>query len=238
MTWLSRICSSVLCTGAILGASVTGSVRLQDSRDSAVRKSHDYSGVVVWLRSVSNSTEAPLESKRVQMVQKDKRFSPHVLAIGVGTTVDFPNVDPIFHNAFSSFDGQIFDIGLYAPGTNRSIRFQRPGIVRVFCNIHPTMSAVIVVLNTPYFSVTGKAGKFTIPNVAPGEYELSVFHERARDEELESLRRKITVSENGINLEPINVSEIGYLPLPHKNKYGKDYPPVPEDNVAYPRTLR
>ena len=70
------------------------------------------------------------------MVQKDKTFTPHVLAIPVGATVEFPNFDPIFHNAFSNYDGKTFDLGLYAPGTSKSVVFSRPGIVRVFCNIH------------------------------------------------------------------------------------------------------
>ena len=80
----------------------------------------------------------------------------------MGSTVDFPNLDPIFHNAFSNFSGQPFDIGLYAPGTSKSETFKHPGIVRVFCNIHPTMSAIIAVLTTPWYAATDATGKFTI----------------------------------------------------------------------------
>ncbi len=80
------------------------------------------------------------------MLQKNKMFTPHILPIVAGTAVDFPNSDPIFHNAFSSYDGQIFDVGLYPPGSSKSVRFGRPGVVRVFCNIHPAMSAIILVL--------------------------------------------------------------------------------------------
>ncbi len=113
-------------------------------------------GVVVWLEPLSGVAVLPAKAGRAEMIQKDKTFTPHVLAITAGTTVDFPNYDPIFHNAFSNYDGQIFDIGLYPPGTTRSIPFRRPGVVRVFCNIHPTMSAVIVVLKSPYFAVSDK----------------------------------------------------------------------------------
>ena len=117
-----------------------------------------------------------------RMIQKDKRFLPHVLPIEVGTVVDFPNLDPIFHNAFSSFDGQIFDIGLYAPSTSRSVRFSRKGIVRVFCNIHASMSAVIIVLDTPFFVTPIGDGRFVLQNVPPGDYTMRVFDERAKPE--------------------------------------------------------
>ena len=89
------------------------------------------------------------------MLQKGKMFTPHILPIMTGTTVDFPNSDPIFHNAFSSYNGQIFDVGLYPPGTSKSVRFTRPGVVRVFCNIHPTMSAIILVLEHALFRADG-----------------------------------------------------------------------------------
>ena len=103
-----------------------------------------------------------------RMVQKDKTFSPHVLAIPVGANVEFPNFDPIFHNAFSNYDGKTFDLGLYAPGTSKSVVFSRPGIVRVFCNIHATMSAVIAVLETPYFDVSKPNGSFEIAGRSRG----------------------------------------------------------------------
>ena len=127
------------------------------------------------------------------MLQKDKTFSPHVLAVEAGSVVDFPNADPIFHNAFSSYSGQVFDIGLYPPGTTRSLRFARQGVVRVFCNIHSSMSAVIVVLDSPYFATTKRDGAFEILDVPPGDYQLTVFHERASEATLQGLQRKVTV---------------------------------------------
>ena len=160
------------------------------------------------------------------MVQKDKTFSPHILAISAGATVDFPNFDPIFHNAFSNFDGQIFDVGLYPPGSTRSVLFRREGIVRVFCDIHPTMSAVIVVLRSPYFTTSNKSGEFNIANLPAGSYRLHVFHERATQQTLDALARVIDVSDAAVDAGTISVSETGFLLLPHKNKYGKDYPPA------------
>ncbi|HLH35390.1 MAG TPA: hypothetical protein VKX41_11990, partial [Alloacidobacterium sp.] len=113
-----------------------------------MKKQKNYSGVVVWLQALDDAPVYPVK-KRVQMLQRNKKFSPHILAITVGTTVDFPNEDLIFHNAFSNFDGEIFDIGLYPPGSSRAVRFERTGIVHIFCNIHPSMSAIIVVLDSP-----------------------------------------------------------------------------------------
>lgn len=210
------------------GATVSGSVQLTLSHDPAVRKHLDYSGVVVWLEPLSGAPVIPVKARHAEITQKDKTFSPHVLAVMVGTTVDFPNDDPIFHNAFSNYNGQIFDIGLYPPGTSRAITFRREGMVRVFCNIHPTMSAVIVVLKTPYFAVSGKNGGLQITGVPPGSYRMQVFHERATEQTLAALTRTIEISDEQAQLPAISVSESGYLQPPHKNKYGKDYPPDPD----------
>ena len=196
-----------------------------------MRKNSDYSGVVVWLELLSGPPPA-VPPRKAEMIQKGKRFTPHLLAITAGTTVNFPNYDPIFHNAFSNYDGEIFDVGLYPPGTSRSIVFKREGVVRVFCNIHPTMSAVIVVLKSPYFAVSTKTGDFTIANVPPGNYRLRVFHERATQQTLDALTRSVEVGQTNSELSTIAVSESGYLLLPHKNKYGKDYPPA--ESGAYP----
>jgi plastocyanin len=219
-------------------ATVTGKVELRDSREASVRKKMDFSGVVVWLEPLGSRRElakpALAKTARARMIQKDKTFSPHVLAIPLGATVEFPNFDPIFHNAFSNYDGKPFDLGLYAPGTSRSVVFSRPGIVRVFCNIHATMSAVIAVLETPYFDVSKQNGSFEIADVPAGDYRLRVFHERAAAATLDALTRRVTVAGERLALPGIAISESGYLAIPHRNKYGHDYPPAPDDNGVYP----
>lgn len=217
----------------MLAATVSGRVILKDSRDPAVRKRLDYSGVVVSLSPLQGGAKLP-SNAHATMLQTNKTFEPHVLPITVGTTVDFPNTDPIFHNAFSSYNGQIFDIGLYPPETSRSVRFTREGIVRVFCNIHSSMSAVIVVLATPYFSRSKRDGSFALPDVPAGDYRLRVFHERATEATLNSLRRRVTVGEDALTLPEIDISEAGYLPMPHTNKYGRDYPVQTDDHSIYP----
>jgi plastocyanin len=212
--------------------SVSGQVELTNSTEAAVRKNKDYSGVVLWLTPAGAASAAAAQRREV-MRQKGRHFIPHVIAVPVGSTVDFPNLDPIYHNAFSNFSGQPFDIGLYAPGTSKSETFRHPGIVRVFCNIHPTMSAIIAVVPTPWYATTSASGRFSIANVPPGEYDLHIFHERARPDVLQFLGRRLSVPEGGLSLPLISISETGFIPGPHLNKYGKPYPPVPNDG-AYP----
>jgi plastocyanin len=234
MTLLSRICFSAVLASPGFAATLSGSVELVDSRAPAVRQHHDYAGVAVWLEPVGAAQ--PPVPLHVRMLQKDKAFQPHLLIVTVGSTVDFPNLDPVFHNAFSNYDGQLFDVGLYPPGSTRSIRFSRPGIVRVFCNIHSSMSAVIVVLDTPLFGITNSDGRFEIAGVPAGDRDLTFFHERATQAALKSASRRVTIAGERVSIPPVAISETGYLAIPHKNKYGQDYPPAPEDAGFYPAT--
>jgi plastocyanin len=229
-------CGALVFAGLAAGsdptALISGTVTLRDSRLDSVNRKKDFSGVVISAERVNAAAPAP-PARHVVMLQKNKMFTPHILAVVTGTTVDFPNADPIFHNAFSSYDGQIFDVGLYPPGTSKSVRFSRPGVVRVFCNIHPSMSAIILALNTEYFATTAKDGSFRL-DVPPGEYDLNVFHERATEQTLSLLSRRVVVTGEGVRIPLIDVSEAGYLLAPHKNKYGKEYGPPPDDQTVYP----
>lgn len=226
MIWRSLIFFNLVLLGMGHSATMSGKVELAFSQDPNVRKHLDYSGVVVWLEPASGAAVMSAASRHAEMLQKNKTFSPHVLAITVGTTVDFPNRDFIFHNAFSNYNGETFDIGLYPPHSTKSTVFTRAGVVRVFCNIHPTMSAVIVVLKSPYFAVSDRNGMLKISDIPPGSYRLHIFHERATEQTLEALSRIVEVPPDGLQLPAISVSESGYLQLPHKNKFGKDYLPA------------
>jgi len=234
--WLISFSLLTAQFAAVLVASVNGRVEMTSQKSQAVRKRKDFSGVVVWLEPLDGRNgHAPTPSaRRAEIVQKDKKFTPHVVVVPVGTQVDFPNFDPIFHNAFSSFSGQPFDVGLYPPGTSRAVTFRRDGIVRVFCNIHQTMSAIIVVVKTPWYAVTNAQGGFRIADVPPGDYRMRVFYERAPADELKTLERKVTVDGATVELTPIPISEAGSPPAPHKNKYGVDYPPPADDHSFYP----
>ncbi len=227
---------AALFAASSIAATVEGKISLTGLRRTSAR-TQNLSGVVVWLEG-KPAEPLPPASRTIQMVQKTKKFTPHVLAIPVGSTVDFPNFDPIFHNAFSNFAGQPFDTGLYPPGATHKIRFRRDGVVRVFCNIHPTMSAVIVVLKSPYFATTNVAGEFKITGVPPGEYQLRVFHERATPETLNALERKVALADGSLSLPEIPISESGYIEGAHKNKHGFDYPPVTDQQALYPGARR
>jgi plastocyanin len=227
MIWRWLIVFSACGAEILGGATVSGQVELTNSRNAAARR-HDYSGVVLWLDPAGAPAPKNLPSRRTEMKQRDKSFVPHVLAIPVGGTVDFPNLDPIYHNAFSNFDGTRFDVGLYAPGTSQSVVFRTAGITRVFCNIHPTMSAIIAVVPTPWYDVTKASGRYTIANVPPGEYHLHIFHERALPANLKFLEHTISVPEAGLTLPLISISETGFVAAPHLNKFGRAYPPESE----------
>jgi plastocyanin len=234
MTWLLRIFFSVCWLLPAVAGSVSGTIELTNSRDPEVRKHKNYSGVAVWLEVVGRPAANPDNVVRPPAVlaQKMKTFTPHVLAIMAGSAVEFPNFDPIFHNAFSGYSGQVFDVGLYPPGSSRTVVFKREGVVRIFCNIHSTMSAVIVVLRTPYFAVSDASGNFAIPDVPPGEYRLHVYHERALQQNLEAREQTVKVAAEDLCLPRLAISETGYVQLPHQNKYGLDYP-ASSDQLLY-----
>lgn len=225
MTFRLLTCFSLI--GAALGAAtLQANVELIDAK-----KKGSPEGIVVWLEPVGPSPP-PLPGKFI-LDQRNKRFLPHILTVPVGSQVDFPNHDPIFHNAFSNFAGQPFDTGLYAPGTSQKIIFRRPGVVRVFCNIHAQMSAVIVVVPSLYYATSKANGAIRIENVPDGEYTMRVFHERATEKTLNALDRRIAVTGN-LDVGTVKISEIGYLEVAHKNKHGRDYPAVPAETGPYP----
>lgn len=134
---------------------------------------------VVYLESAPSLAFPDPEPQRATMDQRNETFVPHVLAITVGTTVDFPNSDNTYHNVFSLRGPRPFDLGRYAAGRSKSVRFDRPGIVRVFCEIHSHMSAFILVFNHRYFAVTSADGRYQIGRVPPGRYTLVAWNEGA-----------------------------------------------------------
>jgi plastocyanin len=200
-------------------------------RQKPAGKSASPSNIVVWLTPVGVASKASPQSsvQHPQLVQRNKTFEPHLLVVPVGSVVDFPNRDPFFHNVFSLFDGKRFDLGLYEAGTTRYVHFDKPGICYVFCNIHPEMSAVVVVLDTPYYGIANSSGLVTIPNVPPGRYMLHVWDERAMPQVLAKLAHEVLITEDR-SLGTIRIAETG-APVAHKNKYGREYdnplPPSP-----------
>src|SRR5579871_6424475 len=131
--------------------------------------------IVLWLSPLQAGATRPAaaHSTTYRLVQKNKQFSPHLLVVPTGASVEFPNEDPFFHNVFSLFNGKRFDLGLYESGTTRSVRFDREGVSYIFCNIHPEMGAVVLSLSTPYYGISTASGLVVIHNVPPGSYRLN-----------------------------------------------------------------
>lgn len=117
-----------------------------------------------------------LKTLKAVMDQRDMKFIPRVLPVVVGATVEFPNNDKTFHNVFSTSEAKKFDLGLYPPGKSRSITFDKPGVVKILCNVHPNMEAYVVVEGHPYFSATDKVGNYQIKDVPLGKYRIEVWH--------------------------------------------------------------
>ena len=148
---------------------------------------------VVYLESAPRGAFESVETTHAVMDQRGERFVPHVLAITTGTTVDFPNSDHIYHNVFSLSKTKSFDLGRYAAGHSVPVRFDRTGIVRVFCDIHSHMNAFILVFAHPFFSLTDNDGRFRIDNIPPGTYNVVAWNEGVLSEP-----HPVTVPDGGI----------------------------------------
>jgi plastocyanin len=159
----------------------------------AARDMPDLLRSVVYLESAPRGAFESSEGGHAVMDQRNETFVPHVLAITTGTTVDFPNSDKFYHNVFSLSKTRPFDLGRYAAGNSRPIRFDRPGIVRVFCDIHSHMNAYILVFSHPFFAMTDAEGRYRIENVPPGTYGVIAWNEGTASE-----ARPITVPDGGV----------------------------------------
>jgi plastocyanin len=179
---------------------------------------------VLWLKPVSADTvPLPPATSRYTLMQKNRMFLPHLLVVPVGSTVYFPNADPFFHNVFSLFNGKRFDLGLYEAGTTKEEVFPREGVSYIFCNIHPEMSAVILVLGTPYYAVAGPAEGFQVHGVPVGEYEMHVWVEGLTQQVLDRFTRRVEVTADGGDLGLLDASSSTLLPPGHLNKFGRPY---------------
>ena len=228
---LKALPATLLLAAVAVGQQVTVTGQVEVA--APPHHSQSPAGVVVWLTPAEGSapvqvTDVP--EQQPSLTQKNKSFLPHLLVVQVGTVVEFPNRDPFFHNVFSLFEGKRFDLGLYEAGTTRRVRFDRAGVCYIFCNIHPEMSAVVIVLDTPYYAVSNRRGVVDISKVPAGKYTVHVWNERSLPEDLTQLRREVTISPGQTSLGKLRIRETE-VTLAHKNKYGQDYekpaPPGP-----------
>ncbi len=203
---------------------VSGDVELSQTGSDHLA---DASQVVVWLmpsgtlQKVRVTTQQP----HYRLVQRNKRFEPSLLVIPVGSVVDFPNADPWFHNVFSLYRGKRFDLGLYQAGAQRSVKFDRVGPSYLFCNIHPEMTGVVLVVESDLFGISDKFGHYSIPDVPPGKYVLHVWYENAKPESLKTLEKPVSIEGEARTLPMISVPVVKQLQKDHKNKYGQEYDP-------------
>lgn len=201
-----------------------GAVRVQVLVTGADGKASPAPEAVAWFPGLRGrpGTAAP------RMGSREKRFDPRVLAVPVGTTVTFPNHDKIFHNVFSLSEAAAFDLGLYRNGASRTARFDRPGVVRVYCNIHPQMAAFVVVLEGSLFAQTARDGVALFDEVPPGRQLLKVWDERGGE-----WSGTVVVPPGGTVPVAVSLDASKWKDLPHKNKYGKSYPPPDDDENRY-----
>ncbi len=155
---------------------------------------------------------------RAVVTMKGKEFKPRVVVVPVGGTVEFPNEDPILHNAFSVSGPNRFDLDLYRRPKTGAWTFRHPGIVRVYCNIHPQMAAVVVVRDSPYFAQAGADGSFSIEDVPAGRYALKAWHPRTGE-----ASQALSVPAEGDVRADLGLDASSFKRAPHKNKYGRDY---------------
>ncbi len=177
----------------------------------------DASNAVVWIEKVHDGGGS-VES-RAKMRSEQKRFSPRVVVVRSGGTVAFPNADPIYHNVFSVSAGNRFDLGLYRSGATREKTFEQPGLVRVYCNIHPQMVGFVMVVDSDFAEVTGRDGSFRFEGVPPGTHTVRAWQDEGGD-----AQASVTVGGSAAPVT-IRLDVTNFKPQPHKNKYGKDYPP-------------
>jgi plastocyanin len=238
--WVVWACAAVSARGQNNAVTMRMAVRRQiaGKQEKSVQANADAANIVVWLKPLEPAVKTEVgdgaNHKKIQLVQHNKTFLPHVLVVPVGTVVDFPNRDPFFHNVFSLFDGKRFDLGLYEAGASNSVRFDRLGVSFLFCNIHPEMSAVVVAVDTPYYGLSDRKGNIAIQDVPDGKYELHVWYERSLTDDLKNLTRGVTISANARDLGTIQVPENPSFTPAHKNKYGQDYTPPPAPAYSHP----
>lgn len=192
---------SVARTGA-----VTGTVTFKGGAKGA--------GVVVSLIGVKAPPPGPEPAAQIKQV--NKAFAPGLTVVPKGSVVEFPNQDKVFHNVFSVSRAARFDLGLYKSGTSKTVQLKRVGVVDVYCNIHPEMVAKVVVVDGPFWAVTGKDGSFTMAGVPPGTYPLVAYGGDGKE-----VRTEVTVTVGGTTTAKLEVAKPAAQP--HLRKDGTPY---------------
>jgi len=205
----------LLCLAPTIAMGQPGVVRGKlNLKDRGGKSAPDLSEAVIWLEGAKGARPG-----QVEIATRKKELIPGVVVVAPGSSVAFPNHDPFNHNVFSVSPDAPFDLGLYGRGETRSARFDRPGIVPVYCNVHAQMWAVVVVLESPFVARPGVDGTFEFGGVPAGTYTLSAWHNRGGH-----TARKIEVAAGGLTGLELALDASGHRHTAHLNKFGKPYP--------------
>jgi plastocyanin len=177
----------------------------------------DFSSTVIYLVP-KDTSRIRMRTTRASIAMSGRAFVPHVRVVTPGSRVDFPNQDPFSHNIFSSAPGAQFDLGLYPAGKSKDAPFRRSGVYPVYCNIHPRMTAFILVAPSQFHAQAGNDGRWSIEGVPAGDYTLIVWHERARQ-----VDAQLVVAATGASDVTTALDARGYRFVEHKNKFGREY---------------
>ena len=180
---------------------------------------------VAWLEDM-RATGPSREDLKI--AQREKQFEPRVSIVSIGSTVDFPNFDRIFHNVFSLSTARSFDLGLYRKGKSKAVRFDQPGLVQVYCNIHPHMAAYLMIVDSARYGVADGKGVITLSNVPAGRQPVKGWNVRGGMWE-----RHVMVRPGRTSRLSVEFDVTSWRDTPHLNKHGKEYPPPDDDEFRY-----
>ena len=207
------LCAGMFCASVASAAVVSGNVTFMTKRGQRPNPNE----TLLWLEPLD--AKAPRKpAAAFTMTTRGKAFLPHVMAVPAGSTIAFPNEDPISHNLFSLTPGNTFDLGLYRKGAGKTHKFDSPGAVNVYCNVHPNMSAVVHVMPTPYYGFADANGNYSF-DVPPGKYKLVAWNEQGG-----SVTSEIAVAANGVTgNRALLIDSRNHRDSQHTNKFGKSY---------------
>jgi plastocyanin len=180
---------------------------------------------VAWLDDMLVSSA---DGQRLRIAQRKKQFEPRVSIVSTGSTVDFPNYDRVFHNVFSLSTPKSFDLGLYRRGKSKAVRFDDPGLVQVYCNIHPHMAAFLMVVDSARHSAADSEGVITLRGIPPGPQKIQGWNSRGG-----MWARNVTVRPARTTPVSVRLDISSWREAPHLNKHGKEYPPPDDDDFRY-----
>jgi len=209
--WKSVVVLSLALTAPAAAGTVRGRVEVIEKGG---KRASDLADAVVW---VEGPKVKPRPSSAT-ITMKGKSFVPRVAVVPVGGSVEFPNQDPVFHNVFSVSGENRFDLDLYKKPKSGAWVFRHPGLVRVYCNIHPQMSAYVLVRDNPFWARASEDGTFEIPDVPAGAWVVKAWHERTGE-----ASQAVSVPDEGALEVALTLDASKWKRAPHKNKFGKDY---------------